>query len=63
MDPLEAYYEQTEETFSLSKYGLALLPPFNRTLALYLQTNIVFMCGGRDYDHYNVKNDVFFYSV
>ena len=32
-------------------------------LALYLQTNIIFLCGGRDYDHYNVRNEVFFYSV
>lgn len=63
MDPLEAMYEESQEIFSLGIYGLSMLPPYNKMLALHLQRNIIFVCGGRDYDHYNVKNDVYFYSV
>lgn len=63
LDPLETMYEESQEIFHLGIYGLSMLPPFNRMLALYLQPNIVFMCGGRDYDHYNVKNEVFYYSL
>lgn len=63
LDPLEAMYEESQEIFHLGIYGFSMLPPFNKMLALYLQANIIFMCGGRDYDHYNVKNEVFFYSV
>jgi hypothetical protein len=38
-------------------------PPFNKMLALFMQTNLIFMCGGVDYDHYNVKNEAFYYSI
>ncbi len=44
-------------------YGFSMLPPFNRMLVLYLQKNVIFLCGGRDYDLFNVKNETFFYSI
>ncbi len=49
-------YEQSEQLFHLGTYGFSMLPPFNKMLALYVQSSIIFMCGGRDYDNYNVKN-------
>lgn len=38
-------------------------PPFNNMLALFLQSNLIFMCGGRDYDCFNIKNEAYFYNV
>jgi hypothetical protein len=32
-------------------------------LALFLQQSIIFMCGGRDFDGYNIKNEAFYYSI
>jgi hypothetical protein len=32
-------------------------------LALFLQNNLIFLCGGKDYDSYNIKNEAFFYSI
>ena len=32
-------------------------------LTLFLQSNLIFTCGGRDYDNYNIKNDAYFYSI
>jgi len=32
-------------------------------LALYLQQNLIFLCGGKDYEGYNVKNESFFYLI
>lgn len=32
-------------------------------MALFLQNNLIFLCGGKDYDSYNIKNEAFFYSI
>jgi hypothetical protein len=32
-------------------------------LTLFMQSNLIFVCGGCDYDHYNVKNEAFYYSI
>jgi len=32
-------------------------------LALFMQSNLIFVCGGCDYDHYNVRNEAFYYSI
>jgi len=28
-----------------------------------MQSNLIFVCGGCDYDHYNVRNEAFYYSI
>jgi hypothetical protein len=62
-DPIELMYEESQEIFHLGVYGLSVQPPFNRMLALFLQHNLIFLCGGRDFDGYNIKNDTFYYSI
>jgi hypothetical protein len=44
-------------------YGLSVLPPFNKMLALAIQSNALFLCGGKDFDRYNIKNETFYYSI
>jgi hypothetical protein len=63
LDPIESMYEESQEIFHLGIYGFTMQPPFNSMLTLFLQKNLLFMCGGRDYDCYNVKNEAFFYSI
>lgn len=55
-DPIELMYEESQEIFHLGVYGLSVQPPFNRMLALWLQSNIIMLSGGRDFDGYNIKN-------
>ena len=62
-DPLELMYEESQEVFHPGVFGFSMLPPFNRMLVLYLHKNVVFMCGGVDYDAYNVRNETFFYTL
>ena len=49
-DSLELLYEESQDIFNPTSYGVTSLPPFNSMLALYLQEDIVFLCGGKDYD-------------
>ena len=62
-DPIELMYEESQEIFHLGVYGLSVQPPFNRMLALWLQSNIIMLSGGRDFDGYNIKNEAFFYTI
>jgi hypothetical protein len=62
-DPIELMYEESQEIFHLGVYGLSVQPPFNRMLALWLQSNIIMLSGGRDFDGYNIKNEAFYYSI
>lgn len=62
-DPIELMYEESQEIFHLGVYGLSVQPPFNRMLALWLQSNIIMLSGGRDFDGYNIKNEAFFYNI
>ena len=55
-DPLELMYEESQEVFHLGLIGMSMLPPFNHMLVLYLHKRVVLMCGGVDYDAYNVHN-------
>jgi hypothetical protein len=32
-------------------------------LALHLQPNLIFLCGGRDFEGYNIKNESYFYVI
>lgn len=32
-------------------------------LALAIHNNAIFMCGGKDFDGYNTKNDAFYYTI
>lgn len=56
-------YEESQEVFHLGIYGLSVVPPFNRMLALCLQDTLIFLCGGKDFDNYNIKSDCFYYSL
>lgn len=60
--PVEVIYEESQELFSSNLFSSNSHPPYNFMLALWLDAEKIFLCGGVSYDFDNISSEAFLFD-
>lgn len=56
-------YEEAQEVIPLNLHNSTTLPPFNQIFVTALSEKVIFLCGGVDFEFWNVCAESFLYKI